>query len=155
MQPPPLLHRSHTYTHLPSLPILLSTRFAVGHCCFLAPCLRLCCLRFSCNRTTAGKKSARRAESSSILPPTVQSREKQKFTNSMSFYEPQGWQAPQRQASWEQPAPPSRSGTSSAAQRDETNAFASQYEGSWSNTYQRQQALTRTLQKSTESLTIW
>lgn len=55
MQPPPLLHRSHTYTHLPSLPILLSTRFAVGHCCFLAPCLRLCCLRFSCNRTTAGK----------------------------------------------------------------------------------------------------
>lgn len=46
----------------------------------------------------------------------------------MSFYEPQGWQAPQRQASWEQPVPPSRSGTSSAAQREETNAFASQYE---------------------------
>lgn len=29
----------------------------------------------------------------------------------MSYYEPQGWQAPAaRQASWEQPAPPSRSG---------------------------------------------
>ena len=29
----------------------------------------------------------------------------------MSFYEPQGWQAPARQSSWEQPPPPSRSGT--------------------------------------------
>lgn len=28
----------------------------------------------------------------------------------MSFYEPQGWQAPVRQPSWEQPPPPSRSG---------------------------------------------
>jgi hypothetical protein len=30
---------------------------------------------------------------------------------SSSYYEPQGWQAPAaRQASWEQPVPPSRSG---------------------------------------------
>jgi hypothetical protein len=27
-----------------------------------------------------------------------------------SYYEPQGWQAPVRQVSWEQPVPPSRSG---------------------------------------------
>jgi len=47
----------------------------------------------------------------------------------MSFYEPQGWQAPARQASWEQPAPPSRSGASSTSQREEPNAFATQFEG--------------------------
>lgn len=73
----------------------------------------------------------------------------------MSYYEPQGWQAPVRQTSWEQPAPPSRSGTSlsrlaegegemygaaahrgiayagtsSASQREETTAFASQFDG--------------------------
>lgn len=40
---------------------------------------------------------------SEILSPTTMS----------SYYEPQGWQAPAataRQVSWEQPAPPSRSG---------------------------------------------
>ncbi|WEW56421.1 hypothetical protein PRK78_001864 [Emydomyces testavorans] len=47
----------------------------------------------------------------------------------MAYYEPQGWQAPVRQGSWEQPAPPSRSGTSSTAQRDDTAAFASQFDG--------------------------
>ncbi|EXJ80381.1 hypothetical protein A1O1_08525 [Capronia coronata CBS 617.96] len=46
----------------------------------------------------------------------------------MSFYEPQGWQAPVRQASWEQPPPPSRSGTSSTSQREDSNAFATQFE---------------------------
>ncbi|KAK5949435.1 hypothetical protein OHC33_009609 [Knufia fluminis] len=46
----------------------------------------------------------------------------------MSFYEPQGWQAPVRQASWEQPPPPSRSGASSTSQREEPNAFATQFE---------------------------
>ncbi|OJD18765.1 hypothetical protein AJ78_01236 [Emergomyces pasteurianus Ep9510] len=46
----------------------------------------------------------------------------------MAYYEPQGWQAPMRQASWEQPAPPSRSGTSSTSQRDDAAAFSSQFD---------------------------
>ncbi|PGG98598.1 hypothetical protein AJ80_09507 [Polytolypa hystricis UAMH7299] len=48
----------------------------------------------------------------------------------MAYYEPQGWQAPMRQASWDQPAPPSRSGTSSTAPRDENlnAAFSSQFD---------------------------
>ncbi|KIW57477.1 hypothetical protein, variant 2 [Exophiala xenobiotica] len=46
----------------------------------------------------------------------------------MSYYEPQGWQAPVRQASWEQPAPPSRSGASSTSQREDSGAFATQFE---------------------------
>ncbi|KAM5462680.1 hypothetical protein MauCBS54593_007900 [Microsporum audouinii] len=71
----------------------------------------------------------------------------------MAYYEPQGWQAPMRQASWEASAPPSRSGiatcrdgnfftvlrlmvgaskntgTSSTVQREtESNAFASQFD---------------------------
>ncbi|PYI25460.1 hypothetical protein BP00DRAFT_100441 [Aspergillus indologenus CBS 114.80] len=46
-----------------------------------------------------------------------------------SYYEAQGWQAPPtRQASWEQPAPPSRSGSSSVSQRDEIPAFSSQFD---------------------------
>lgn len=72
----------------------------------------------------------------------------------MAFYEPQGWQAPApRQVSWEQPAPPSRSGmtrtapggngyrwwagnsyscvigSSSVSQREEIPAFSSQFDG--------------------------
>lgn len=67
----------------------------------------------------------------------------------MSFFnnEPQSWQAPVRQASWEQPPPPSRSGilpqtaessemeaknyegASSTSQREESNAFVTQFEG--------------------------
>ncbi|KAI9372523.1 hypothetical protein BJX61DRAFT_439225 [Aspergillus egyptiacus] len=47
----------------------------------------------------------------------------------MSYYEPQGWQAPSsRQASWEQPVPPSRSGSSSVSQRDDVPAFSSQFD---------------------------
>ncbi|KIV90808.1 hypothetical protein, variant 1 [Exophiala mesophila] len=46
----------------------------------------------------------------------------------MSFYEPQAWQAPVRQSSWEQPPPPSRSGASSASQREDTVAFTTQFE---------------------------
>ncbi|KAL4890345.1 hypothetical protein BDV59DRAFT_96572 [Aspergillus ambiguus] len=47
----------------------------------------------------------------------------------MSYYEPQGWQAPaSRQVSWEQPIPPSRSGSSSVSQRDEVPAFSSQFD---------------------------
>ncbi|KAI9040601.1 uncharacterized protein KD926_007817 [Aspergillus affinis] len=47
----------------------------------------------------------------------------------MSYYEPQGWQAPAaRQVSWEQPAPPSRSGSSSVSQRDDIPAFSSQFD---------------------------
>lgn len=48
----------------------------------------------------------------------------------MSFYDNEGsWSAPGRQPSWEQQAPPSRSGTGSAmSQQSETNAFASQFE---------------------------
>ncbi|BDD58655.1 hypothetical protein MAP00_003916 [Monascus purpureus] len=49
----------------------------------------------------------------------------------MSYYEPQGWQAPApapRQVSWEQPVPPSRSGTSSVSQREDPPAFASQFD---------------------------
>ncbi|KAE8148580.1 hypothetical protein BDV25DRAFT_131091 [Aspergillus avenaceus] len=47
----------------------------------------------------------------------------------MSYYEPQGWQAPAaRQVSWEQPVPPSRSGSSSVSQRDEIPAFSSQFD---------------------------
>lgn len=65
----------------------------------------------------------------------------------MSYYEPQGWQAPAaRQVSWEQPVPPSRSGSfpirsytqthtlivpgsSSVSQREEMPAFSSQFDG--------------------------
>ncbi|EPS34688.1 hypothetical protein PDE_09652 [Penicillium oxalicum 114-2] len=48
---------------------------------------------------------------------------------SSSYYEPQGWQAPAaRQASWEQPVPPSRSGSSSVSQRDDSPAFSSQFD---------------------------
>jgi len=69
----------------------------------------------------------------------------------MSYYEPQGWQAPAaRQVSWEQPVPPSRSGrsgimvefytvrdsyafrslgSSSISQREDTPAFSSQFDG--------------------------
>jgi hypothetical protein len=47
----------------------------------------------------------------------------------MSYYEPQGWQAPAaRQVSWEQPVPPSRSGSSSISQREDTPAFSSQFD---------------------------
>lgn len=70
-----------------------------------------------------------------------------------SYYEPQGWQAPAaapRQASWEQPVPPSRSGmasslknlslerkthnlvslgSSSVSQREDSPAFSSQFDG--------------------------
>lgn len=69
-----------------------------------------------------------------------------------SYYEPQSWQAPAaRQASWEQPAPPSRSGriaqfgrsafgyhkahiagctgSSSVSQREDSPAFSSQFDG--------------------------
>ncbi|KAL9600712.1 MAG: hypothetical protein Q9179_003114 [Wetmoreana sp. 5 TL-2023] len=47
----------------------------------------------------------------------------------MSFYEAQSWQLPMRQqASWDQPPPPSRSGTSSAVQQDENSAFDTQIE---------------------------
>ncbi|CEL00526.1 hypothetical protein ASPCAL00126 [Aspergillus calidoustus] len=47
----------------------------------------------------------------------------------MAYYEPQGWQAPSsRQASWEQPVPPSRSGSSSVSQRDDIPAFSSQFD---------------------------
>ncbi|KAJ5470448.1 hypothetical protein N7530_007805 [Penicillium desertorum] len=46
-----------------------------------------------------------------------------------SYYEPQGWQAPAaRQVSWEQPAPPSRSGSSSVSQREDIPAFSSQFD---------------------------
>ena len=71
----------------------------------------------------------------------------------MSYYEPQGWQAPVRQASWEQPAPPSRSGewhpeskvflrlltigtgASSTSQREDSGAFATQFEGTISQLF--------------------
>lgn len=48
----------------------------------------------------------------------------------MSFYDnDNSWSIPGRQPSWEQPPPPSRSGTGSAmSQRSEPNAFASQFE---------------------------
>ncbi|KAL8996809.1 MAG: hypothetical protein Q9169_003778 [Polycauliona sp. 2 TL-2023] len=46
----------------------------------------------------------------------------------MSFYEAQSWQLPMRQGSWDQPPPPSRSGTSSAIPRDENSAFDMQLE---------------------------
>ncbi|KAL5047565.1 hypothetical protein BDW71DRAFT_38609 [Aspergillus fruticulosus] len=47
----------------------------------------------------------------------------------MAYYEPQGWQAPtSRQTSWEQPVPPSRSGSSSVSQRDDVPAFSSQFD---------------------------
>ncbi|KAH9845042.1 Protein transport protein Sec61 subunit beta [Teratosphaeria destructans] len=48
----------------------------------------------------------------------------------MSFYDQEAsWQASGRQPSWEQPPPPSRSGTSSAlSQPTESGAFASQFE---------------------------
>lgn len=45
--------------------------------------------------------------------PSVSSKTSPSPTTMSSYYEPQGWQAPAagaRQVSWEQPAPPSRSG---------------------------------------------
>ncbi|QDS75084.1 hypothetical protein FKW77_006909 [Venturia effusa] len=46
----------------------------------------------------------------------------------MSYYENQAsWSAPNRQPSWEQPAPPSRSGTSSVGAREEVNCFTYQF----------------------------
>ncbi|RDI79046.1 hypothetical protein Vi05172_g10972 [Venturia inaequalis] len=46
----------------------------------------------------------------------------------MSYYENQAsWSAPNRQPSWEQPAPPSRSGTSSVGAREEINSFTYQF----------------------------
>ncbi|KAF2270272.1 hypothetical protein CC78DRAFT_508010 [Lojkania enalia] len=46
----------------------------------------------------------------------------------MSYYNDPSWPAPGRQPSWEQPAPPSRSGASSTVNRDDALAFASQFE---------------------------
>ncbi|KAF1987958.1 hypothetical protein K402DRAFT_419818 [Aulographum hederae CBS 113979] len=48
----------------------------------------------------------------------------------MSYYDggSASWSAPGRQPSWEQPAPPSRSGTSSAVESEQQQAFASQFE---------------------------
>lgn len=48
----------------------------------------------------------------------------------MSYYEPQSWQLPMRQGGWpeEEPAPPSRSGASSAVQREDMGAFHTQVE---------------------------
>ncbi|EZF29287.1 hypothetical protein H109_02214 [Trichophyton interdigitale MR816] len=40
----------------------------------------------------------------------------------MAYYEPQGWQAPMRQASWEASAPPSRSGIDSHIYRNNSEA---------------------------------
>ncbi|KAI9719621.1 MAG: hypothetical protein M1812_003392 [Candelaria pacifica] len=44
----------------------------------------------------------------------------------MSYYEQHPWQVPGRQHSWEQPPPPSRSGTTSTVQRDDSSAFSCQ-----------------------------
>ncbi|MCJ1399762.1 hypothetical protein MMC11_002965 [Xylographa trunciseda] len=46
----------------------------------------------------------------------------------MSYYDVQSWQSPSRQASWDQPPAPSRSGNSSIMQREENSAFALQLE---------------------------
>ncbi|OCL07811.1 hypothetical protein AOQ84DRAFT_377349 [Glonium stellatum] len=46
----------------------------------------------------------------------------------MSYYDNAAWPAPGRQPSWEQPPPPSRSGTSSTVNRDEITAFSAQFE---------------------------
>lgn len=46
----------------------------------------------------------------------------------MSYYDNASWPAPGRQPSWEQPPPPSRSGTSSTVNRDEITAFSAQFE---------------------------
>ncbi|KAF2204264.1 hypothetical protein GQ43DRAFT_446827 [Delitschia confertaspora ATCC 74209] len=47
----------------------------------------------------------------------------------MAYYNDPSWAAaPGRQASWEQPQPPSRSGASSTVNRDEAFAFSSQFE---------------------------
>jgi len=48
----------------------------------------------------------------------------------MSYYNDASWNtpAPGRQSSWEQPQPPSRSGTSSTVNSEVANAFASQFE---------------------------
>lgn len=46
----------------------------------------------------------------------------------MAYYNDPSWAAPGRQASWEQPQPPSRSGASSTVNRDEAIAFVSQFD---------------------------
>ncbi|KAI9845720.1 MAG: hypothetical protein M1837_004553 [Sclerophora amabilis] len=46
----------------------------------------------------------------------------------MSYYENQQWQNAPRHQSWEQPPPPSRSGSTSTVQQDDVTAFTSQYE---------------------------
>lgn len=88
-------------------------------------------------------------ESSPLVSPP---RRRSRSRTMSSYYEPQGWQAPSsRQVSWEQPAPPSRSGmlsspsprvkdmvnthtsgatgSSSVSQREESPAFSSQFDG--------------------------
>ena len=71
------------------------------------------------------------------------------MTAVMSYYEAQSWQIPARQTSWDQPPPPSRSGTisanvlesrawfddyagtSSAMQHEDAAAFDTQIEGAY------------------------
>jgi len=45
-----------------------------------------------------------------------------------NYYGDQAWSAPARSTSWEQPPAPSRSGNSSTVNREESNAFMSQFE---------------------------
>ncbi|CAD0022023.1 unnamed protein product [Aureobasidium pullulans] len=64
------------------------------------------------------------------------------------------WPAPGRQSSWEQPAPPSRSGTASAS-RDESAAFSSQFEGASKKEMAVQQeanALEHEIERATDNL---
>jgi hypothetical protein len=51
-------------------------------------------------------------------------------TAAMAYYNDPTWPAPApgRQPSWEQPQPPSRSGAGSTVNRDEANAFVSQFD---------------------------
>ena len=90
---------------------------------------------------------------SPIFDPLSSSHLRCSLSMTMSYYEPQGWQAPAaRQVSWEQPVPPSRSGrnisphytveidhkilmfcsspgSSSVSQREDIPAFSSQFDG--------------------------
>lgn len=84
------------------------------------------------------------------------------MTAVMSYYEAQSWQIPARQTSWDQPPPPSRSGTisanvlesrvwfdgyagtSSAMQHEDAAAFDTQIEGAYPVPQRWQEALRHT-----------
>lgn len=130
-----------------AIPPLRHTRIATSHVLAHNGCPFFCIQALAADTPVIEyqKNSNRHEATARRIVPHTNTRRSQPCPRTMSFYEPQGWQAPVRQASWEQPAPPSRSGNSSSkqqenetkryggasstSQREESNAFATQFEG--------------------------